>query len=80
MSSLLAEVEESGGFFTGHTELIRAEPIADGFIVWLDIGGEVMQCRYLINSAGLSCIDVAKRVQGLDAATLPELHWCKSLH
>jgi L-2-hydroxyglutarate oxidase LhgO len=79
MSSLLAEVEGNGGFFTGHSELIRAEPIADGFIVWLDIGGEVMQmqCRYLINSAGLSCVDVAKRIQGLDTAILPELHWCK---
>jgi L-2-hydroxyglutarate oxidase LhgO len=79
MSSLLAEVEDNGGFFTGYTELIRAEPMTDGFIVWLDIGGEVMQmqCRYLINSAGLSCVDVAKRIQGLDTATLPELHWCK---
>ncbi|ACA84929.1 NAD(P)/FAD-dependent oxidoreductase [Shewanella woodyi] len=79
MSSLLADIELGGGIFASNTELVRAEPISDGFIVWLNVGGDVvkMQCRHLINSCGLSCTEVAKRIEGLDVSLLPELYWCK---
>ena len=79
MSSLLADIELGGGIFASHTELVRAEPISGGFIVWLNVDGDVvkMQCRHLINSSGLSCTQVARRIEGFDVSLLPELYWCK---
>lgn len=79
MQSLLAEAESSGAYFVANTEFISAVPDDKGFVVRLNTGNELVKVRsrYLINSAGLHCMDVARNIEGLSRSLIPELHWCK---
>ncbi|WP_394229953.1 NAD(P)/FAD-dependent oxidoreductase [Shewanella colwelliana] len=79
MLSLMAKTERQGGNFVGLTEFVGAERVHDGFILRLENSGETMRLktRYLINSAGLHCVDIAQRIEGLNRKDIPQLHWCK---
>ncbi|WP_299797308.1 NAD(P)/FAD-dependent oxidoreductase [uncultured Shewanella sp.] len=79
MVSLLAEAELNGAVLARRTAFIRAKAEQGGFEVTLDADGEVMalNCRYLINSAGLYCTKVAGRIEGVPAGLIPGLYWCR---
>ncbi|WP_281558216.1 NAD(P)/FAD-dependent oxidoreductase [Thalassomonas sp. RHCl1] len=79
MQSLLAEAEQNGAFFVARTRMLSAQPNENGFVVTLDSLGEItrLQCRYLINSAGLHSEQVARKIDGLSGHHIPPLHWCR---
>ncbi len=79
MRSLLAEIEQNNGKFVARTELERVECSDSGFVVTLNCEDEQLKIssKYVINSAGLYCEQVAKRIEGLSEQFIPTVHWCR---
>lgn len=79
MQSLLAEIEKNNGQFVARTEMERVECSDNDFVVTLNCEGEELKLssKYVINSAGLYCEQVAKRIDGLAEQFIPALHWCR---
>jgi L-2-hydroxyglutarate oxidase LhgO len=79
MQSLLAQAEEHNAMFVAQTAMVNAVPVTNGFDVKLDSQGELISinCKYLINSAGLHSESVAHSIIGLDQSFIPTLHWCR---
>ncbi|MFZ3035613.1 MAG: NAD(P)/FAD-dependent oxidoreductase [Parvibaculum sp.] len=75
MLALRGEIEDHGGVIAFGANLDRAEANADGFL--LHVGEARLQCRQLINSAGLNAVAVAKRIEGLDASHIPTAYYAK---
>ncbi len=70
--ALLADAEAAGVTLVLRSPVVKGEITPDGFV--LDVGGASpmkISCRTLINAAGLGAQDVARNLQGLDAATIP---------
>ncbi len=73
MLSYAGEIADHGGAIACEAPFQRAERRGDGFRV--HVGGTApmaLDCRWLINSAGLSATGVARRIEGLDPAHVPE--------
>lgn len=79
MQSLLADAENNDAMFVAQTTMMSAKPNKNGFNVSLDSQGEILsiQCKYLINCAGLHSEMVANNIKGLDKLHIPKLHWCR---
>jgi L-2-hydroxyglutarate oxidase LhgO len=72
MLSLLGEAQDGGAGFAAQSPVLRAEVNRDGFLI--HVGGSEparVQCRVLINAAGLDACALASRIEGLDAAHVP---------
>ena len=74
MLALQGEIEDGGGAIAFHTPVLRIEQIAGGFRV-LTGGAEpgAIDCRRLVNSAGLGAHAIARATEGYVLATLPKL-------
>ncbi|MCE5234084.1 MAG: NAD(P)/FAD-dependent oxidoreductase [Mizugakiibacter sp.] len=72
--SLLGAIEHAGGQVLVRTRVGRAVREADGFRVETADGGAA-RCRVLVNAAGLGAVELARRVEGLDARHVPALHY-----
>ncbi|WP_440876387.1 NAD(P)/FAD-dependent oxidoreductase [Thalassotalea sp. PLHSN55] len=79
MQTLLADLQANEGQFVGQSKMLSAIANEQGFEVTLDSQGEhiKLQCRYLINSAGLHSCELAQSIVGLNSAHIPKLHWCR---
>ena len=79
MQSLLADLEANGALFVAQTKFLSAEPSGQGFMVNLESQGEALtlSSKYLINSAGLYCQQLANAIEGLSRKHIPKLHWCR---
>lgn len=78
MLALLGDMESTGGVLALCSPLLKAEVVADGFV--LDIGGETpsrLHARQLINAAGLSAPNLAGAIHGLAPAHLPRAWYAK---
>jgi L-2-hydroxyglutarate oxidase LhgO len=78
MLSLRGEAEGASAAFAFHTPLVRAKA-ANG-IIELDAGGEApmtLQCRLLVNSAGLSATTVARCIDGMPLERIPPAYLAK---
>lgn len=78
MVSLQGDIEDAGGMVVLNTPLNAARVAADGFE--LDFGGEMpdtMQCRTLVNAAGLHAPDLARRIEGTDPTRAPRAYYAK---
>lgn len=78
MLAFLADAEAHGAVVAFETPLERAEVTPGGIL--LETGGaEPMRllARYLVNSAGLWAPQLARRITGLDPATVPTPYYCK---
>lgn len=78
MLALRGEIEDAGGALAFHAPLLRAKAVSGGFEV--EIGGEtpmVLQCRMLINSAGLSAPAVARTIDGMPPEHIPTSYYAK---
>jgi len=78
MLSLLGGFEDAGGMVAYLSPLIRATVIAGGFE--LEVGGADamrLQTKYLINCAGMSAPAIAKKIEGLSPATIPQAYFAK---
>jgi L-2-hydroxyglutarate oxidase LhgO len=85
MQALIADLEAAGGQLVFSAAFAGAE-IGDGFVVAVtdthrpDDPPYRLHCRRLINCAGLDAQDVARRMEGLEAACIPPLHYAKGTY
>ena len=78
MLALQGDAERHGAVVALATEFIGARVHAGGLRV--TTGGEdpmTLDCEWLVNSAGLGAQEVAGRIDGLDAGTIPRLYPAK---
>ena len=74
MLALQGELEERGGMVALNAPIVRGCVVTGGFE--LEIGGAapaIARSKVLINSAGLGAHAVARSLEGLDAALIPQL-------
>ena len=78
MTAFVGDMEAHGGALVLRTPGESVEASGDGFVVRTGGAepGEI-RCRTLVNAAGLSAPALARRVSGLDPATVPEGRLCK---
>jgi len=79
MMAYLADIERNGGFMVPLTSFQKATVKEQGFIVETLSNGEdfTLECKILINAAGLSATQVASSIDGLVQEQIPSLHYCK---
>ncbi len=78
MRSLLANAESQGANLACLTPVLHVEPSKDGFEI--QVGGASpfhFQTRVLINAAGLSAQEIARKIVDLPPNTIPALFLCK---
>lgn len=78
MLSLRGEAEAAGGAFAFHAPLLQARVQDEG--IEIDVGGEApmsLQCRLLINAAGLAATMVARRIDGMPIELIPPAYLAK---
>jgi L-2-hydroxyglutarate oxidase LhgO len=79
MQSLLADIEQQGGSFVGHTRVERISRAGTGFVVHCQLaqGSYQFACLRLVNAAGLGAQALAGSCEGVDPVLIPALHLCK---
>ena len=79
MLSLLADLQAAGGTLACRAEVVGVTLGRDAHRVRVRQDGEVTEIRadIVVNAAGLDAQGVAQRVEGLDAATIPQRHLAK---
>jgi len=78
MLALRGEIEAAGGALAFHAPFVRAKTVTDGFEV--EIGGDApmtLQCRLLINSAGLAAPAIAHAIGGMPPDKIPTAYYAK---
>jgi L-2-hydroxyglutarate oxidase LhgO len=78
MLALRGNAEEAGAFFAFHTPLIGARA-REGRIE-IDAGGETpmsLECRLLVNAAGLGATAVARSIDGMPVEKIPPAYLAK---
>ncbi|HEX7790298.1 MAG TPA: NAD(P)/FAD-dependent oxidoreductase [Afipia sp.] len=78
MLALRGEIEDAGGALAFHAPLTRAKANAEGFEI--EVGGDApmtLQCRLLINSAGLGAAAVARAIRGMPIGLIPTTYYAK---
>jgi L-2-hydroxyglutarate oxidase LhgO len=78
MLALRGDSEAAGAAYAFHTPLERARAGTDG--IELDVGGAApmtLQCRLLINSAGLAAPAVARSIDGMPIGLIPPAYLAK---
>jgi L-2-hydroxyglutarate oxidase LhgO len=75
MLALRGDIEDHGGAIAFGAELTRAEVVRQGFR--LTVGDTSLTCRLLVVSAGLSAPALARRIEGLDPAHVPQAYCAK---
>ncbi|HEX7789764.1 MAG TPA: NAD(P)/FAD-dependent oxidoreductase, partial [Afipia sp.] len=78
MLALRGEIEDAGGALAFHAPLLRAKAVREGFEI--EIGGDTpmaLQCRMLINSAGLSAPAIARAIDGMPSGRIPTSYYAK---
>lgn len=77
--SYLGDLEAHGGTLVSRCELLSAATVRDGLVLQVrseDIEGE-LQCRWLINCAGLAAVDLLRNVDGYPSARLRTAYYAK---
>jgi L-2-hydroxyglutarate oxidase LhgO len=78
MLALRGNAEDAGAAFAFHTPLLGARAHTDRIEV--DAGGEApmsLECRLLINAAGLGAISVARSIDGMPVEKIPPAYLAK---
>ena len=78
MLALRGDAEAAGAAFAFHTPLERAKVTGGG--IELDAGGEApmtLQCRLLVNAAGLAAPAVARSIDGMPLELIPPAYLAK---
>jgi len=72
ITALVGELQQYGGQLLCRTEVQSIRADGDAFRVET-AGGDALNCRRLINAAGLGAVELAARISGLDASHVPRL-------
>jgi L-2-hydroxyglutarate oxidase LhgO len=78
MLSLRGDAEDAGAACAFHTPLLRAKATAAG--IEIDVGGSApmsLECRLLINAAGLNASAVARSIDGMPLELIPPAYLAK---
>ncbi|HEV3010161.1 MAG TPA: NAD(P)/FAD-dependent oxidoreductase [Burkholderiales bacterium] len=75
MLAYLGDAEERGAMLALKTHVIGAQVVAEGFVVHTN--ETEVQCRVLVNSAGLRAPSVARRVEGFPQRLIPRELYAK---
>jgi L-2-hydroxyglutarate oxidase LhgO len=78
MLALRGDAEDAGAAFAFHTPLLRAKAHADR--IELDAGGNApitLECRLLVNAAGLGASVVARSIDGMPIDLIPPAYLAK---
>ncbi len=75
MLALRGDLEDHGGTIAFGARLTCAEATREGFS--LQVGETKLNCRVLINSAGLHAIALAHQIDGLEPRHIPTAHFAK---
>jgi L-2-hydroxyglutarate oxidase LhgO len=78
MLALRGDAEDAGSAFAFHTPLLRAKAAAGK--IELDAGGDApmtLECRLLINAAGLDAPSTARRIAGMPPERIPQAYLAK---
>ena len=78
MLALRGDAEDAGTAFAFHTPLLRAKAAAGA--IALDTGGDApmtLECRILVNAAGLDAPPVARRIEGMPGEAIPQAYLAK---
>lgn len=78
MLALRGDIEDAGGALAFHAPLVQAKAIPAGFEV--GIGGDTpmrLQCRLLVNSAGLAAPQMARAIDGMPGDLIPSTYYAK---
>jgi len=78
MLALRGDAEDAGTAFAFHTPLLRAKAAAGK--IELDAGGDApmtLECRLLINAAGLDAPATARRIEGMPNEAIPQAYLAK---
>ena len=78
MLALRGDAEAAGAALAFHTPLLRARAVAGK--IELDAGGDApmtLECRLLVNSAGLNAPAVARGIDGMPRASIPRAYLAK---
>jgi len=78
MLALRGDAEDAGTAFAFHTPLLFARAAAGA--IALDAGGDApmtLECRLLVNAAGLDAPAVARRIEGMPGEAIPQAYLAK---
>lgn len=78
MLALRGDAEAAGAACAFHTPLLHASAADEG--IEIDAGGEVpisLQCRLLVNAAGLDAPAIARRIDGMPIELIPPAYFAK---
>ena len=78
MVSLQGDIENAGGMVVLHTQVTQVECLADEFLV--TTGGDaamVLSATEVVNSAGLSAVELARHTSGLPAGSIPQAKFAR---
>jgi L-2-hydroxyglutarate oxidase LhgO len=78
MLALRGDAEDAGAAFAFHTPLLRARASADR--IELNAGGDApvsLECRLLVNAAGLAASAVARNIDGMPIERIPRAYLAK---
>jgi len=78
MLALRGDAEDAGAAFAFHTPLLRAKAAAGK--IELDAGGDApmtLECRLLVNAAGLDAPSTARRIEGMPRDMIPQAYLAK---
>jgi L-2-hydroxyglutarate oxidase LhgO len=81
MLALRGEAEDAGAAFAFHTPLLRAR--ASAAAIELDAGGSApvsLECRLLVNAAGLGATAVARSMEGMPIELIPRAYLAKGTY
>ncbi|MDP6804519.1 MAG: FAD-dependent oxidoreductase [Rhodospirillales bacterium] len=79
MLALLGDAEAAGAVLALGSALRSVSVTPKGFALGIDSGGEAtrLECRFLINAAGIGAAPIAQSIDGLRPESIPKIHLAK---
>jgi L-2-hydroxyglutarate oxidase LhgO len=81
MLAYLGDAEAAGASLALRAPVMAGRVTERGFA--LDVGGEeaiTLECRVLVNSAGLYAPSLARKIVGIPSATIPKDYYCRGVY